>query len=42
MLSIKGAFDMKAGPDGSPEGIRASVEEAVKVLDGTKTIDVFE
>jgi len=42
VLSIKGAFDMKAGPDGSPEGIRASVEEAVKVLDGTKTIDVFE
>lgn len=42
MLSIKGAFDMKAGPDGSPEGIRASVEEAVKVLGGTKTIDVFE
>ncbi len=33
---------MKAGPNGSPEGIRASVEEAVKVLGRTKTIDVFE
>lgn len=42
VLSIKGAFDMKIGPSGSPEGIRASVEEAVRLLDGTKTIDVFE
>ncbi|MCJ1477624.1 Pyridoxine 4-dehydrogenase [Lambiella insularis] len=42
VLSIKGAYDMKTGPNGSPEGIRASVEEAVKVLGGTKTIDVFE
>ncbi len=42
MLSIKGAFDIKTGPNGSPEAIRASVEEAFKVLGGTKTIDVFE
>ncbi|KAI0848529.1 Aldo/keto reductase [Daldinia vernicosa] len=42
VLSIKGAFGMKTGPDGSPEGIRASVEDALKVLGGTKTIDVFE
>ncbi|KAI8957486.1 Aldo/keto reductase [Daldinia sp. FL1419] len=42
VLSIKGAFGAKTGPDGSPEGIRASVEEALKVLGGTKTIDVFE
>ncbi|KAK4167858.1 putative pyridoxal reductase protein [Cladorrhinum sp. PSN259] len=41
-LSIKGAFSPKDGPDGSPEGIRASVDYAVKVLDGVKTIDVFE
>ena len=33
---------MKTGPDGSPEGIRRSVEEGVKVLGGIKTIDVFE
>lgn len=42
MLSIKGAYDFKKGPDCSPEGIRASVEEAIRVLDGTKIIDVFE
>ena len=42
VLSIKGAYNMKTGPNGSPEGIRASVEEAVKVLGGIKTIDVFE
>ncbi|KAK4695938.1 pyridoxine 4-dehydrogenase, partial [Lecanoromycetidae sp. Uapishka_2] len=42
VLSIKGAYDIKTGPDCSPEGIRTSVEEAFKVLGGTKTIDVFE
>ncbi|KAH7325643.1 putative aldo/keto reductase [Stachybotrys elegans] len=42
VLSIKGAFDIRAGPNGSPEGIRASVEEALKVLDGKKKIDIFE
>lgn len=42
VLSIKGAYGTKTGPDGSPEGIRASVEEAIKVLGGTKSIDVFE
>ncbi|KAK7739263.1 hypothetical protein SLS62_011252 [Diatrype stigma] len=42
VLSIKGAFGARTGPDGSPEGIRASVDEAVKVLGGTKTIDIFE
>lgn len=42
MLSIKGALDAKMTPTGSPEAIRASVEGAVEVLAGTKTIDVFE
>ena len=42
VLGIKGAYDIKTGPNGSPEGIRASVEEAFKVLGGIKTIDVFE
>ena len=41
VLSIKGAYDMKTGPQGTPEAIRASVEAAVKVLAGTKTIDIF-
>ncbi|KAF2722628.1 putative aldo/keto reductase [Polychaeton citri CBS 116435] len=42
VLSIKGAYDPQNGPVGSPEGIRASVEEATKVLGGIKTIDIFE
>lgn len=42
VLSIKGAYDIRGGPNGTPEGIRASVEEAVEVLSGTKSIDVFE
>ncbi|KAK4106312.1 aldo/keto reductase [Parathielavia hyrcaniae] len=42
VLCIKGAYDAKTHqPDGSPEGIRASVGEALRVLDGVK-IDVFE
>lgn len=42
VLSLKGAFDIRTGPDGSPEGIRASVDTALAVLGGFKTIDVFE
>lgn len=42
VLTIKGAYKHEIGPDGSPEGIRESVEEALKMLDGVKTIDVFE
>ncbi|KAI2623050.1 aldo/keto reductase [Hypomontagnella submonticulosa] len=43
VLSIKGAYDPTTHtPDGSPEGIRASVEEALRVLDGKAKIDIFE
>jgi len=42
VLSIKGALSPTYQPDGSPEGLRASVEEAVRILDGVKTIDIFE
>lgn len=43
VLSIKGAYDVKTfTPTGSPEAIRAAVEEAVRVLDGTVKIDVFQ
>jgi pyridoxine 4-dehydrogenase len=42
VLSIKGAYGHATGPVGSPEGIRESVEEALKILEGTKAIDVFE
>ncbi|KAI3400844.1 hypothetical protein diail_1533 [Diaporthe ilicicola] len=43
VLSIKGAYDRGTNSaQGSPEAIRASVEEALQVLGGTKEIDVFE
>ncbi|CAM6122399.1 unnamed protein product [Calypogeia fissa] len=43
VLSIKGGSDRDAsGPDGSEENVRASVEECLRVLDGTKTIDIFQ
>ncbi|KAI1370245.1 aldo/keto reductase [Hypoxylon crocopeplum] len=43
VLSIKGAYDPKTfSPQGSPEDIRASVEEALRVLDGVAKIDIFE
>ncbi|KAK1750197.1 NADP-dependent oxidoreductase domain-containing protein, partial [Echria macrotheca] len=43
VLSIKGAYSMKEGPNGSPEGIRASVDEAIKMLPpDVKSIDIFE
>src|SRR6266496_1085664 len=41
VLSIKGGIkDMH--PDGSPEGIKRSVENCLRLLDGKKSIDVFE
>ncbi|KAL4813870.1 NADP-dependent oxidoreductase domain-containing protein [Aspergillus spinulosporus] len=43
VLSIKGCYDLATHtPDGSPEGIRASVDKALAVLDGVKKIDIFE
>src|SRR5437016_1678097 len=42
VLSIKGGFDsVNMKPDGSPDGIRKSVENCLEILDGKKTIDVF-
>jgi pyridoxine 4-dehydrogenase len=41
VLSIKGGLvNMK--PDGSPEGIRTSVDNCLKLLKGRKKIDIFE
>lgn len=43
LLSIKGAN--KPGqlvPDGSEENIRRSVDECLRILKGTKSIDIFE
>ncbi|KAK3679627.1 hypothetical protein LTR78_000002 [Recurvomyces mirabilis] len=43
VLSIKGAYNGATfTPDGSEAGIRASVEESLRVLDGVKSIDIFE
>lgn len=43
VLSIKGGLvpgQMK--PDGSAKNVRRSVEDCLKILDGTKSIDIFE
>ncbi|KAL3462407.1 NADP-dependent oxidoreductase domain-containing protein [Aspergillus heterothallicus] len=43
ILSIKGCYDLATHkPNGTPEGVRASVEDALSVLDGVKKIDIFE
>lgn len=42
-LSIKGAYDATTHtPTGTPAAIRQSVEHALSILDGSKSIDVFE
>ncbi|KAI5861231.1 NADP-dependent oxidoreductase domain-containing protein [Durotheca rogersii] len=42
-LSVKGAYDGATQvPDGSPAGIRAAVDDALRVLAGAKAIDLFE
>ncbi|OAP60718.1 hypothetical protein AYL99_05720 [Fonsecaea erecta] len=43
VLSIKGGLvPGQLKPDGSAANIRRSVEDCLKVLDGTKSIDIFE
>ena len=43
VLSIKGCYHPQSGPDGNPEGVRASVSSALAVLPPSiKTIDIFE
>lgn len=43
ILSIKGAYDAATHtPTGSPAALRQSVEDALAILDGCKSIDVFE
>ncbi|EXJ79039.1 pyridoxine 4-dehydrogenase [Capronia epimyces CBS 606.96] len=43
VLSVKGAFDYATfRPDGSPEGIKRSLDRILKDLDGTKKVDIFE
>ncbi|KAI1855494.1 hypothetical protein JX265_004577 [Neoarthrinium moseri] len=42
VLSIKGGVDTKIMPDGSPENIRRSVDNCLKLLKGRKKLDIFE
>ena len=43
VLSIKGGLDpVKMTPDGSEKGVTRSIEQCIRVLDGTKKIDIFE
>jgi pyridoxine 4-dehydrogenase len=43
VLSVKGAFDIATfKPDGTPEGIKRSLDKILKDLDGTKKVDIFE
>ena len=43
VLSIKGGISpTNHSPDGSPEGVRRSVDNCLKLLKGTKSIDMFE
>ncbi|KAI0003939.1 NADP-dependent oxidoreductase domain-containing protein [Xylariaceae sp. FL0662B] len=43
VLSVKGAYNgANQTPDCSPEGIKTAVDEALRVLDGLKSIDLFE
>lgn len=43
VLSIKGGLKPgELAPDGSEENIRRSVDECLRVLDGKKTVDIFE
>lgn len=43
ILCIKSAYEpISKQATGSPEEIRASVDACLRILDGTKTIDIFE
>jgi len=41
VLSIKGGL-VNMHPDGTPEGVKRTVENCLKILDGKKSIDIFE
>jgi pyridoxine 4-dehydrogenase len=41
VLSIKGGL-VNMSPDGSPEGVRRSMDNCLKLLNGKKSIDIFE
>ena len=41
VLSIKGGL-INHKPDGTPEGVRRSMDNCLKLLNGKKSIDIFE
>ncbi|KAG0649963.1 Pyridoxal reductase [Hyphodiscus hymeniophilus] len=41
VLSIKGGLNNMM-PDGSPEGVRKSMDNCLKILNGKKSLDIFE
>lgn len=41
VLSIKGGL-VNMAPDGTPEGVRKSMENCLKIMNGKKHIDIFE
>ncbi|KAH8808337.1 NADP-dependent oxidoreductase domain-containing protein [Xylogone sp. PMI_703] len=41
VLSIKGGYGAQ-GPDSSPENVRRSVDNCLRLLDGKKKLDIFE
>ncbi len=43
VLSVKGGINASTHqPDGTPEGVKASIENCMRQLDGKKKIDIFE
>lgn len=42
VISIKGGLGSNMWPDGSKENVRRSVDNCIKLLDGKKTLDIFE
>lgn len=42
VLCIKGGLNAHLQPDGTREGVRTSVDNVLKLLDGKKTLDLFE
>ncbi|KAK2004092.1 aldo/keto reductase [Colletotrichum falcatum] len=42
VLSMKGGIDADLKPDGSPEGIRRSLDNIIGQLKGRKKVDIFE
>ena len=42
ILNLKGAYELPLTAHGSPSGLRKAIDDALAVLDGTKTIDIFE